>query len=71
MEIRLLKSKMALLGDTQTKLAEILGINKTTLSLKLAGKRDFTQSEMNAIVERYKLNQRDTYLIFHKGGATK
>lgn len=71
MEIRLLKSKMALLGDTQTKLAEILGINKTTLSLKLAGKRDFTQSEMNAIVERYKLNQRDTYLIFHKGGAAK
>ena len=71
MEIRLLKSKMALLGDTQTKLAEILDINKTTLSLKLAGKRDFTQSEMNAIVERYKLNQRDTYLIFHKGGAAK
>lgn len=71
MEIRLLKSKMALLGDTQTKLAEILGIDKTTLSLKLAGKRDFKQSEMNAIVERYKLTQRDTYLIFHKGGGAK
>ena len=71
MEIRLLKSKMALLGDTQRKLADILGIDKTTLSLKLAGKRDFKQSEMNAIVERYKLNQRDTYMIFHKGGGNK
>lgn len=68
MEIRLLKSKMALLGDTQTKLAEILGIDKTTLSLKLAGKREFKQSEMTTIIERYKLTQRDAYRIFHKRG---
>lgn len=69
MDIRLLKSKMALRGDTQTKLAEILGIDKTTLSLKLAGKRDFKQSEMTEIVERYRLTQRDTYRIFHKAGG--
>ena len=71
MEIRLLKSKMAWVGDNQTKLAEILGITKSTLSLKLSGKRGFTQSEMNTIIERYKLNQRDTYRIFHKAGDTK
>lgn len=69
MDIRLLKSKMALRGDTQTKLAEVLGIDKGTLSLKFAGKRDFKQSEMTEIVERYKLNQRDTYRIFHKAGG--
>jgi transcriptional regulator with XRE-family HTH domain len=68
MEIRLLKSKMALRGDTQTKLAEVLGITKSTLSLKLAGKRDFTQTEMNTIIERYRLGQRDAHRIFHKRG---
>lgn len=70
MEIRLLKSKMALRGDTQMKLAEALGIDKSTLSLKLAGKRDFTQSEMNTIIERYHLGQRDTHRIFHKRGES-
>lgn len=68
MEIRLLRSKMALKGDNQIALAKALDIEPTTLSLKMAGKRDFKQSEITTIIARYELDAQETYRIFHKGG---
>lgn len=64
---RLLKSEMALFGDNLASLAEFLGIAHQTLSRKISGKADFTQSEMTKIKERYKLSNEKFAKIFAKG----
>lgn len=45
----MLMSVMCLNGDTQYKLAEALGISRTTLSAKINGRASFTQPEMSAM----------------------
>lgn len=61
---RLLKAKMVLFGDTVSTLAQALGINRQNASVKINGKRDFKQTEIAKIVERYKLSFEDMMAIF-------
>lgn len=51
-------------GDTQTELARILGLTKSTLSWKINGKSEFKQSEIKAIADRYSLTPEEVKYMF-------
>lgn len=51
-------------GDTQSGLAQILGITKSTLSWKINGKAEFKQSEIKAIADRYDLTGEEIKSMF-------
>ena len=51
-------------GHTQNDLAELLGITYQSVSIKINGKKDFTQSEMREIADMYKLTAEQVYSIF-------
>lgn len=59
-----LRAKMIEHGDTQTTLAEFLGLSLSNLSLRINGKVDFRQSEIDAIKQRYKLTAGELDSIF-------
>lgn len=66
---RLLRAEMVLNGDNLNTLSDYLGIAHQTLSRKISGKADFTQSEMNKIKERYNLSDERFGQIFSKEGS--
>ena len=51
-------------GDTQQDLAKVLGITNSTMSWKMRGRSDFTQSEIKAIIERYDLTGDEVKYMF-------
>lgn len=51
-------------GDTQTRVARMLGITESTLSWKINGKSEFKQSEIKAIADRYDLTGEEIKSIF-------
>lgn len=61
-----LKAQMARYGDSNLKLAKALGISEATFSCKLNGKRNscFTQTEIQTIIDRYKLTPDGVMVIF-------
>lgn len=67
---RLLKSKMTLYGDTQESLAKYLSLTRQTLSRKISGEYDFTQTEMSLIKKRYNLTDEEFAQIFTKEVST-
>lgn len=65
MNEKLLKIKMLEHDDTQSSLAEALGIDLCTLNYKIKGVRaQFKQSEIQAIADRYKLKASEIQKIF-------
>lgn len=62
----LLKSHMAKRGDTQSVLAESMGLSLSRLNAKIngTGGAEFTQSEIAFISERYKLSGSETMRVF-------
>lgn len=60
----LLKSKIVLHGETMATLADYLGISRQTLTLKMSGANDFTQSEIKQIILKYDLTLEETNAIF-------
>lgn len=66
MNERKLLSVMAENGDTQTALADAIGISRTRLCMKIHGKRgaSFTQPEILAIKQRYSLTGEKVDEIF-------
>lgn len=60
----LLRSKMALNDDRAEDLAKCLSVTNTTMSYKINGLREFTQSEIKKIILRYKLSADDVIAIF-------
>lgn len=64
MNIALLKSKMALNGDTQITLARKLGITVPGLNNKFKGKSPFKHKEIEMITKMYKLSAKDIKSIF-------
>ena len=50
MQIKLLKAKMVLHGDTLTSLSEYLGLTTRALCYKVNGKSPFKDKEMKVIV---------------------
>lgn len=51
-------------GHTQNNLAELLGITYQSVSIKLNGKKDFTQSEIFKIIVCYELTPEQVVDIF-------
>ncbi|MBQ0079725.1 MAG: hypothetical protein KBS66_07550 [Eubacterium sp.] len=53
-------------GDTQKSLADALGLSLSRLNAKINARdgADFTQTEMQCIIDRYKLGPMDTAEIF-------
>lgn len=64
MNVNLLRSKMVIHEDNFTKLARALEISRDALYCKMAQKRDFKQSEIAIIVERYNLTNDEIKQIF-------
>lgn len=66
MNKRMLKSKMALFGDTNATLANVIGISPQRFSAKINGTdgADFTREEMRIIKERYSLSAEEIENIF-------
>ena len=61
----LLKSKMALHGDTQADLAKAIGNTRTNITSKInAYKFAFTKKEIEIIKERYSLTDAEVQEIF-------
>lgn len=61
-----LKAKMLEHGDTSEKLAEILGIHRSSLSAKMNGYRgaEFNQTEIKTIAKRYEMTDSEVIAIF-------
>lgn len=70
MNKEMLMSVMCLNGDTQYKLAEALGISRTTLSAKINGRASFTQPEMSAMKRRYHLTADEIEHIFFEDNVS-
>ena len=64
MNCNLLKYYMRENNDTIESLAEDLKLHYNTVSLKLNGKREFTQQEIALISKRYNLNAEKVVKIF-------
>lgn len=64
MNVNLLKSKMALKGDTQFDLGKALGITKASMSVKMTGKNPFKLNEVKFIADRYELTNDEIVEIF-------
>lgn len=65
MNEKLLKIKMLEHDDTQSSLADALGIDLCTLNYKIKGVRaQFKQSEIQFIADRYKLSAKEIQNIF-------
>lgn len=60
----LILSKAMALDLRMPDLAEKIGVNPSTLSQKMNGKREFTVGEANAIRNVLKLNQKELVDIF-------
>ena len=64
----LLKSKMALVGDTMGDLAEYLKQSRVNISSKVNGRTAFSLQDVRKIQERYNLTNAEIYEIFIKRG---
>lgn len=60
----LLRIQMILHNDSVASLAECLGLNRQSVSNKIKGKREFKQSEIAKIAERYSLTLEEVKEIF-------
>lgn len=65
MNKNLLISVMAKYGDTQSNLANLLGISLSRVNAKInENKAQFTQNEISEMVHHYNLSDTDTMEIF-------
>lgn len=62
-----LNDTMREFGDTQQGLAKILGITNSTMSWKMRGKSEFTQSEIKVLADRYSLTGDEIKFMFFDG----
>lgn len=59
-----LKAVLERFGQTQNDLAELLGITYQSVSIKLNGHKDFTQTEIFKIINFYELTADEVMDIF-------
>ena len=64
MNENILKAKMVEQGITTEALADMLGINSTTLYRKMSGSSDFKRAEIQQITVLLKLNSNEMFRIF-------
>ena len=71
MNSNLLKATIIEHGDTQTSLAEAMGILESSLSQRISGKIDFRRNEILFIKNRYNLTTDETDRIFFADVVSK
>lgn len=59
-----LRAHMARHGDTNETMAKALNMSVVSFSVKINGRQDFTQSEIQGIIDRYKLEAPEVITIF-------
>ena len=59
-----LRSQMARYGDSYQTLANALKKSLNAVTLKINGQKDFNQSEIKVIIDRYNLSPEDVVSIF-------
>ena len=59
-----LRAEMARYGDTNDSLSTYLGISPAAFSKKINAERDFTQTEIQKIKQRYSLSAESVIKIF-------
>ena len=64
MDVKILKSELALRGMAAIELANVLKISKTALYRKLSGKSEFTRREILEIVKALSLSEGKIMDIF-------
>ena len=64
MNATLLRMHMVANNDTQTELSRDMGIAQSALSMRINGKTEFRQNEINLIKKRYNLSDKETIDIF-------
>lgn len=64
MNATLFNIQMVKHNDTQSKLAEAMGMAQSALSARINGKIEFRQNEINFIRKRYDLSEQETVDIF-------
>lgn len=64
MQTFMLKEQMSVYGDTQSTLAETLGITLRAMNYKINGRCQFKADEIKVIKERYALSDSDVAKIF-------
>jgi DNA-binding XRE family transcriptional regulator len=64
MDTRALMAQLVYQGYTTAKLAEILGVSKTTMYRKLYGESEFTRCEIEAIIKELRLDSERIVTIF-------
>lgn len=69
MNANILRSKMKLFGDTNASLADAIGCSAQRLSAKIneTNGAEFTQKEIQAVKDRYKLTPDEMAEIFFAG----
>ncbi len=65
-----LKAKIVWSGDTQADLADALNMSLSNLSLRINGRIEFRQSEIQGIKERYKLSSEELDEIFFEDAVS-
>lgn len=68
MNDRKLRSIIVLNDETIEDLADFLGVTRQTLTNKMAGRTEFTRSEMVRIKEHYDLSDEEFIETFHVKG---
>ena len=64
MNTTLFKIHMMKNNDNQVKLSEDMGLAQSALNMRINGKMQFRQNEINFIRKRYNLSDQDTVEIF-------
>lgn len=64
MNFNRLRGHMAMHGESQAVLAEALGLDKSTMSLKMTGKYEFKRDEIQFIAFRYGLSDTEIRRTF-------
>lgn len=70
MDVRLIRSRMVLMGLNQSEVAKKAGMNPATLSQKLNGKFEFTRPEMEALSEILEADVKELFFA-HANSKTK
>lgn len=71
MNATLFNIQMVKHNDTQSKLAEAMGMAQSALSARINGKIEFRQNEINFIRKRYDLSEQETVDIFFAEEVSK
>ena len=71
MNTKLFKIFMVKNNDTQSRLADALGLPQSAVSDRINGKTDFRQSEINIIRMRWELSDQETVDIFFTKEVSK